>query len=160
MTKLIIDHKILEQDTLVLAEKLAKGILVDRDVQLVCISRGGLFIGGILSYALNIKDIHCVSIESYKSDKLNDNQGIVSRTPFLPQVDRSKTYLFVDDINDTSQTYAFIKDQCDQLGIMQYFATTYHKLRNNNLTPDYIGRAIDGDCWVVFPWDNLVNETL
>ena len=155
MNKLIIDHKTLEQDTLVLAEKLAKGLLVDANVELVCISRGGLFIGGIISYALKIKDIHCVSVESYKSDKLNDNQQIISRTPFLPKVDKSKTYLFVDDINDTSQTYRFIKQQCEQLGIMQYFATTYHKSRSTNLLPDYIGREVHPDSWVVFPWDSL-----
>lgn len=155
MNKLIIDHKTLEQDTLVLAEKLVKGLLVDNNVQMVCISRGGLFIGGILAYALNIKDVHCVSIESYKSDNPGDNQGIVSRTPFLPGVDKSKTYLFVDDLNDTSQTYAFVKQQCEKIGIMQYFATTYHKPRLDNLLPDYIGKEINPDSWVVFPWDNL-----
>jgi uncharacterized protein len=156
MTKLLIDYKTLEKDTLLLVRKIKK--YISKDTQVVCISRGGLFIGGLLSYALDMRDIHCVSIESYKSDALNDNQGIRSRTPFLPNIDKTKTYLFVDDLNDTSQTFSFIKDKCEQLGISFYFATVYHKLRDNNMMPNFIGRDIASDCWVVFPWDLLESE--
>ena len=155
MSKLVIDYKTLEQDTLVLAERLAKSGLIGPSLQVVCISRGGLFVGGLLSYALNLKNIHCVSIESYEEDKAGTNHNIVCRTPFLPAADKNFDYLFIDDLNDTSQTYQYVKNKCDELGLIQYFATTYHKVRNNNLLPDYYGREVDSDSWIVFPWDNL-----
>lgn len=165
--KLFIDYHTLQKDTLTLAEKLAKSDLFNQHTQLICVSRGGLFIGAILSYALGFKDVYCVSLESYTKEDNGGNEEVVCRTPFLPHLDMREEespdlweklkarYLVVDDINDTSQTYQFIIDKMNEYGLDFQFATTYHKKRETNLIPNFIGKEFESDCWVVFPWDQL-----
>lgn len=153
--KIYLSWQDLEQDTKTLAERVV-GILPDlNDIELVCISRGGLFIGGLLSYMLNLKRVHCVSVQSYTDDALDCNAKIQLLTDFLPTAPKDKAYLFVDDVNDTSTTYAFIKEACAARGLMCYFGSTYHKRRDNNLLPDCFGKEQPEDAWLVFPWDNL-----
>ncbi len=160
--KFYVTYDELQAGTLQLAEKLAKSDLITKDTQLVCISRGGLFIGGILSYALGLKSVHCVSLESYTEEKNHGNEEVRNLTPFLPtessyaSVHRQQyQWLVVDDINDTSQTYEYVIERMTELGLDFQFATTYHKKRDNNLSPDFIGVELPSDCWVVFPWDNM-----
>lgn len=163
MDKYHIDYHTLEQDTLALAEKISKADILTSDTQLVCVSRGGLFTGAILSYALNLKDVYCVSLESYVKEENGGNEEVVCRTPFLPHLDgpygitksEKRPYLVVDDINDTSNTYMYISREMHKLNLNLTFATTYHKPRDNNLTPDFYGKEIPAESWVVFPWDRM-----
>lgn len=147
----------LQEDTQFLAEEIRKSGYVDEDTQLVCVSRGGLFIGGLLSYALNLKDIYCISLESYTKEENGANEEIICRTPFLPGINHvgrtPSSWLIVDDINDTSKTRRYIDKQCKRLKIDYRFATTYNKVRPNNIHPDFVGKELDANCWVVFPWD-------
>lgn len=157
MNKNYINWNQFEADTLELAEQLKQ--LIKPSTELVAVSRGGLFTAGIISYALNLKDVHCVSLESYSENKDGANHQVVSRTSFLPDVIinkqkyREKMLLVVDDINDTSNTYRYIKDQFEANNLNLIFATTYHKDRDNNLFPDCYGRKLPAEQWVVFPWD-------
>lgn len=156
MNKTIFDWEQIQHNTLLLAEEIRASTLDLEDIELVCISRGGLFVGGLLSYALGIRKVHCVSIASYEEEGSSTQSKIRSVTEFLPSVDRSKTFLFVDDINDTSETFKFIKAQSNQIGLQHtYFATTFHKNRQSNLKPDFYGKQLPPDSWVVFPWDDL-----
>lgn len=151
----IISWDQIEYSTTILASKISKVFENNKDLHLVCVSRGGLFIGGLLSYALGLKHVHCVAVSSYKVENSNKQSSLECLTDFLPTADRSKTYLFVDDINDTSETYRFLKNQCAQRGLKMWFATTFHKARSTNLTPDFYGAELPADAWVVFPWDKF-----
>lgn len=165
MDKYHIDYHTLEQDTLALAEKIAKADILTNDTQLVCVSRGGLFTGAILAYALNLKDVYCVSLESYVEEENGGNAEVVCRTEFLPQLLEDdpvreelhkKKWLVVDDINDTSNTYRYIQNWfVERTNVQMHFATTYHKPRETNLTPDFYGQEISAESWVVFPWDRM-----
>lgn len=165
MSKVYINYNTLEQDTLSLAEKIKKADVLTSDTQLVCVSRGGLFTGAILAYALNLKDVYCVSLESYVKEENGGNEEVICRTSFLPHLDGpygmtkpdQRPYLIVDDINDTSNTYMYISRETHRLDLNIIFATTYHKPRDKNLTPDFYGREIDASNWVVFPWDQMKN---
>lgn len=159
MNKTVFDWEQIQHYTLLLAEEIKQKVPDIRDVELVCISRGGLFIGGLLSYALNMRKVHCVSIASYNEEGSSTQSKIQSLTEFLPSVDKTKTFLFVDDINDTSETFKFIKAQSKNIGLQYtYFATTFHKIRSSNLTPDFYSKVLHSDSWVVFPWDNFSIE--
>ena len=150
-----ISYETLLADMSILAQRIAKSNL--KDIELVCISRGGLFVGGMLSYLLDIKKVHCVCLESYNSDNSNKGKDVTALLPF-PNLDPKTTYLFVDDVNDTSKTFQYITNTCNSLGVSFLFATVYHKARSNNLMPDYFGKELPADAWIEFPWDTAVEK--
>ena len=122
---------------------------------LICLSRGGLFVGGLVSYALNMKKVYNISVESYEEDSMDSNVEVKLLTPF-PVLDPSQKYLVVDDLNDTSETYRFISRQMIKYDCPDWnFATVYHKQRKGNDVPDFYGTLMPADSWIVFPWDRL-----
>lgn len=147
--KLNINYDQLQVDTLFLAEKLSE--VVKPNTKLITISRGGLFVGGLLSYTLNIKEVENVSIASYEEDREGANKKVRLLTPF-PETNKTQNHIVVDDINDTSETYRFVSQFMKS---DWHFATVYHKPRETNETPDFYGREIPVEEWVVFPWDRL-----
>lgn len=155
--KTTIGYELLAVHSMLLANEIKKISL--ENVELVCISRGGLFVGGLLSYLLNIKKVHTVCLESYGEDNSNQGKEVISLTPFLPGLlDKSKTYLFVDDVNDTSKTFQYIRQQAEILQFNMKFAVIYHKTRDNNLQPDFKAKDVPSDAWLEFPWDITKQE--
>jgi len=153
MSKLSLSWSEYERSSKEMCRSIRNNLQDMQNVELVCISRGGLFVGGYVSYYLGIKIVHCVCLESY-SDIDNTQKTVSNLTPFLPNASREKLYLFVDDVNDTSETFKYIKDQCNTRSLDFRFATVFHK-NKNNIKPDYIGNEIDGNLWLEFPWDGV-----
>lgn len=147
MDKIYVTYDELHKDCVSLSKQLLN-IPNIKDYQLVCVSRGGLFIGGILSYILDIKEVYTVCIESYNDN--NDKKELVLKTPFLPNINKKKPCLIVDDIYDTGETFDFICELCHKKSIDFRFATVYNK---NYGGLGFYGKILPPNQWVVFPWD-------
>lgn len=155
-----IDYATLEKDTIALAQKIKLAYPDLSNIELVCISRGGLFVGGLLSYLLEIKKTHTICLESYDSSNSNAGKEVTELLPFeLPVLNSTSTYLFVDDVNDTSKTFQYIKELCSakKMNIDFIFATTYHKLKDNQV-PHFYSKELPGHAWIEFPWDTAVDS--
>lgn len=152
--KIHISYDELQRDTIQLA-LIIQDTLDLSNVELVCVSRGGLLVGGILSYALGLKNAHCVSLESYYADENNAKNPVACLTPFLPAVDKTKTYLFIDDLVDSGDTMQFIQTHCQENGIQYKTAAIYKK---EHASPDLCFKTYKSDAWLVFPWDTMEEE--
>ena len=110
--------------------------------KIVAITRGGLIPAAIVAKELDIKIIDTVSIQSYnkkRRGKLNIlKSSIVSKG----------TILLIDDIVDTGQTATTVTKMFPKA----HFASIYVQPSGKNRVDSFI-KEIDGDIWVVFPWE-------
>jgi uncharacterized protein len=127
---------------------------------IVGLTRGGLIPGVLLSHALGIP-MHTLKVQ------LRDNEQDTETNCWMPEdVVDGKRILIVDDINDTGDTLAWIRDDWSKSvfqGDMEYH---WHKrvrvavLINNLASSENIDwcaadiNKAEEDCWIVFPWES------
>lgn len=151
-----ISYEQLQEDIFQLARKIQKELDLSK-VDLVSISRGGLFVGGLLSYLLELKRNRVICLESYQDNHSGANPFMKEILDLDQNLDSSRVYLFVDDVNDTGQTCGYIKDKMKHKGLEAYFASVYNKTHTKT-APDFFGRELLGDAWIEFPWDKAVED--
>ena len=96
------------------ARTLAERILDDgyRPDMLLSIARGGLVVGGALAYALDVKNTFTMNVEFYVGvEERLPMPMILPPVPELVDLDEARV-LIVDDVADTGQTLALVKDFC------------------------------------------------
>jgi hypoxanthine phosphoribosyltransferase len=141
--------------------KLALDILRSdwRPDYIVGITRGGLMPAVLLSHLLKVP-MHTLKVQ------LRDGDQDTEINCWMPEdVTKAKNVLIVDDINDTGETLAWIRNDWEQSVFKGDIAYWWHKrikvavLVNNlasaetvDYTIDEINKAED-PCWIVFPWE-------
>jgi hypoxanthine phosphoribosyltransferase len=141
--------------------KLALDILRSdwRPDYIVGLTRGGLMPAVLLSHLLKVP-MHTLKVQ------LRDGDQDTEINCWMPEdVTKAKNVLIVDDINDTGETLAWIRDDWEQSVFKGDIAYWWHKrikvavLVNNlasaetvDYTIDEINKAED-PCWIVFPWE-------
>ncbi|HEX7805756.1 MAG TPA: phosphoribosyltransferase [Cellulomonas sp.] len=118
----------------------------------VAVARGGLLPGGALSYALGTKAVGTLNVEFYT--------GIDTRLPgpvvLPPLLDTDAFHglraLIVDDVADTGETLALVRELMASHCAEARTAVLYAK-PHSIVTPDYVWRRTDR--WITFPWSAL-----
>ncbi|WP_084075351.1 phosphoribosyltransferase [Demequina sp. NBRC 110052] len=118
----------------------------------VAVARGGLPIGGAISYALGTKGVGTLNVEFYT--------GIDERLPapvvLPPLLDtesmRGMKVLVADDVADTGETLALVKSLMEQYAAEVRTVVLYAKSRSI-IDPDYVWKRTD--MWITFPWSAL-----
>lgn len=118
----------------------------------VAVARGGLPVGGALSYALGTKGVGTLNVEFYT--------GIDERLPapvvLPPLLDTDAMaglrVLIADDVADTGETLALVKELMAQHAGEVRTAVLYAKSRSI-IEPDYVWKRTDQ--WITFPWSAL-----
>lgn len=118
----------------------------------VAVARGGLPIGGAISYALGTKGVGTLNVEFYT--------GIDERLPapvvLPPLLDtesmRGMKVLVADDVADTGETLALVKSLMEQYAAEVRTVVLYAKSRSI-IDPDYVWKRTDR--WITFPWSAL-----
>lgn len=118
----------------------------------VAVARGGLPVGGAMSYALGTKAVGTLNVEFYTGvdERLAEPQVL----PPLLDTDalHGLRALVVDDVADTGETLALVQRliaaHCEQART----AVLYAKSRSV-VDPDYVWRRTDR--WITFPWSAL-----
>ncbi len=115
------------------------------------IARGGLLVGAALGYALSVKNTWTMNVEFYTGiDKRLDVPMILPPVPELIDLDSARM-LIADDVADTGETLALVKEFCaGKVGEVRC-AVLYEKPRS--LVPcEYVWKRTG--LWIDFPWSS------
>lgn len=120
-----------------------------RPDMILSIARGGLPIGGAISYALDVKNIYTMNIEFYTGvDTRLEVPRILPPAPDFVDLAGARV-LIADDVADTGATLLSVQEFCaGKVGEVRT-AVLYEKPRSL-VTCDYVWRRTDR--WINFPW--------
>lgn len=140
--KLLITWEEFTEDCKVLAAKInEKG---QPFPSMLVVARGGLVVAGILAPLLDIRDIHCVGLESYSE---NGKRGNIIQHNDLDVGALDENFLVVDDLVDSGHTINYINN----LGLPNS-AVLYRKT-GTEFEPTFFVREVPAEKWIVFPWE-------
>ncbi len=115
--------------------------------KLVCITRGGVFVGGLLGHILDIRHITTIALKLYDFDEKAQVVEQLS-APDLPLP--GSRMLVVDDLLDSGRTLAYMLEKWgDEYEIDT--AVLYDK-GVGLMRATFTARAIPNE-WVCFPWE-------
>ncbi len=115
--------------------------------KMLCVTRGGVFVGGLLGHMLGIRNITTIALKLYDFDQ----QGAVVEQLSAPDMPLpGSRILVVDDMLDSGRTLSFIVDKWRGEFTLD-IAVLYDK-KNGMLRPAFTAREIP-DEWVEFPWE-------
>lgn len=133
------------------ARELAEQVVADGYVpdMLLGIARGGLLVAGALSYALGVKNTFTMNVEFYTGvDERLEMPIVLPPVPDLIDLGEARV-LIADDVADTGQTLALVKDFCaGKVGEVRT-AVLYEK-PHSSVSCEYVWRRTDR--WIDFPW--------
>jgi uncharacterized protein len=115
----------------------------------LAIARGGLLVGGALSYALGVKNTFTVNVEFYTGiDERLPMPIILPPVPELVDLGEARVIL-ADDVADTGQTLALVKSFCSD-HVADVRAAVLYEKPWSTFSCDYVWRRTDQ--WIDFPW--------
>lgn len=133
------------RDCEVLADNIRKsGRTYDK---LLCITRGGVFVGGLVAHLLGMRNVTTIALKLYDFDVQGQVVEQLS-APDLPMP--GSRMLVVDDLLDSGRTLSFIVEKWGREFALD-IAVLYDK-GGGTLRPTFTARAIP-DEWVCFPWE-------
>ena len=113
------------------------------------IARGGLLVGGALSYALDVKNTFTMNVEFYTGiDERLEMPMILPPVPALVDFAETKV-LIADDVADTGATLKLVQEFCEGKVAEVRCAVLYEKPRST-VKCEYVWRRTDS--WITFPW--------
>ena len=118
---------------------------------ILAIARGGLFLGGALGYALDVKNIFVMNVEFYTGvDERLDLPVVLP--PTLDRVDLTgANVLIADDVADTGHTLRSVQEFCAGKVAEVRTAVIYEK-SHSVVHCDYVWKRTDQ--WINFPWSD------
>lgn len=115
----------------------------------IAVARGGMPLGGAMTYALGVKLTDAINVEFYT----DVNQTLPDPILLAPQLDTEsvmgRKLLVVDDVADSGKTLGLVIKLLRGFGAEVRSAVLYAKPRTI-VDPDYVWRRTDQ--WIVFPW--------
>jgi hypoxanthine phosphoribosyltransferase len=116
---------------------------------ILSVARGGLLVGAALGYALDVKNSWTMNVEFYTGvEERLDVPMILPPVPDLVDLESARV-LIADDVADTGETLALVKEFCvGKVGEVRC-AVLYEKSRTV-VKCDYVWRRTD--LWIEFPW--------
>jgi hypoxanthine phosphoribosyltransferase len=150
----VADHEVLTWEQFGVAGlELADIVRVDgfEPTMILSIARGGLFPGGALAYALNVKNVYLMNVEFYTGE--NERLPMPVMLPPVPTaVDLTgATVLIVDDVADTGATLKLVHDFCADHVAHARCAVLYEKPAST-VRCEYVWRRTER--WIDFPWSS------
>ena len=119
---------------------------------ILSIARGGLFLGGALGYALDVKNLFVMNVEFYTGVDERLELPVVL-PPTLDVVDLTGANVLVaDDVADTGKTLELVRDFCAGYVAEVRSAVVYEKPRSV-VSCEYVWKRTDA--WIDFPWSSL-----
>ena len=132
------------------ARELAAQVVADGFTPSIVISvaRGGLVLGGAMTYALGVKLADAINVEFY-TDVHETLSDPVLLSPMLDtEFIVGRRVLVVDDVVDTGRTARIVREMVPRA----HFATIYAKPAGREQVDTFI-TEVSQDTWILFPWD-------
>jgi hypoxanthine phosphoribosyltransferase len=136
------------------SEQLARRIIEEHGAPEVIIyaQRGGMLIGRLLSDALGVRDLVCISAKYYSKSNRRYSRVIVGSIPQL----KVKGYaLLVDDIADTGKTLNEIRSGIAKKSKAKLVTCTFGMKPQTVIRPDFYSFSVSNDTWVVFEYEEF-----
>lgn len=116
---------------------------------ILAVARGGLFVAGALGYALAVKNVAVINVEFYTGvDERLDMPVVLPPVPNTVDLAGARV-LIADDVADTGETLALVRDFCAGHVADVRCAVLYQKPRSI-VDCEYVWRRTDR--WIDFPW--------
>ena len=117
----------------------------------LAVARGGLTVAGALAYALSVKNCCAMNVEFYTG--VDERLPVpVVLPPTLDLIDvEGLGVLIADDVADTGQTLALVRDVIAKHVAEARCAVLYQKSRSV-IDAEYVWRRTDR--WINFPWSS------
>jgi hypoxanthine phosphoribosyltransferase len=116
---------------------------------ILAIARGGLFVAGVLGYALNVKNLYVMNVEFYTGvDERLDMPVMLPPVPNVVDLTGAKV-LVADDVADTGGTLELVRNFCADHVAEVRCAVVYQK-PHSTVDCEYVWRRTD--LWIEFPW--------
>lgn len=122
------------------------------DAMLV-VTRGGMVPAGLLSEALDIRNILVAAVQFYTGIGTTLDHPRFHQFPDAPLLD-GKSILIVDDVWDSGRTASEVRDRVTSSGGKSTLAVLHYKpgsSRYPDQSPDYHAEVTED--WIVYPWD-------
>lgn len=135
----------------------SNGIKIDT---LVPIFRGGSILSLILSSNLENVDTACLHIKRSLSNEANSEFGNSILKGFT-NIDaiKGKNVLITEDIIDSGLTIDKAVDIIKEYNPKNIYIATIYNFNKNKYKDVISGEVMKEVCWVVFPWEEKLNET-
>jgi uncharacterized protein len=133
------------------ARSLAEQVAADgwRPDIILGIARGGLLVGGAISYALDVKNTFTMNVEFYTGiDERLEMPMILPPVPDLVDLGEARV-LVADDVADTGQTLVLVKEFLAGKVREARVAVLYEK-PGSVVNCEYVWKRTDR--WIEFPW--------
>ena len=119
---------------------------------LVAVTRGGLVPASILAQELDLRWVDTICIASYSQDKTADDINVMKTIQ-----SKGKGLIVIDDLVDSGRTFHWIQRTLPEA----YFTAVYAKPEGcHTLSQIEDAVAIDQDRWIVFPWEEQIQEAV
>jgi xanthine phosphoribosyltransferase len=109
--------------------------------KIIAVTRGGLFVAGMMSHFLKRVPIDTVCLSSYDGD----NQGKMN---ILKRNGSDEKVLICDDVVDTGNTAKELREMYPNGKLV---VLHYKSLKSPGVKPDYF--ISDTNDWIVYPWE-------
>ncbi len=118
----------------------------------VAIARGGLPVGGAISYALGVKGVGTMNVEFYTDVDKRLPAPIILPPLLDTEYMNGLKVLIADDVADTGETLALVKGLMAQHAGEVRTVVLFAK-PTSIIEPDYVWKRTDK--WITFPWSAL-----
>lgn len=134
----------IQADCKILCEKIASAEEVFEHV--VLISRGGLFVGGLVAHLMGFRNIRTIAVKHYNGQ---EELGEIEELEPIPELEGN--VLFIDDLVDSGKTLEFLRAKYGEKLKMK-FGALYDK-GGGSFRPDFCVEEVDPSEWIDFPWE-------
>jgi len=125
-------------------DTLAKKLKGQNFQGLLIITKGGLFLGGLLAEKLQINFVETICVNSYI-----ETQKHVLRIIKAPKYEKLPArLLIVDDVSDTGDTLKYVSED-----FKAPTATLFTK-KGTKCQPTFSLHEVEADTWIEFPWES------
>jgi hypothetical protein len=116
---------------------------------IVAIARGGWVPARILCDLLDVRELYSVKAEHWGRVASPGEAKLVQSL----NVDiKDKLVLLVDDVTDTGETCAMVKEHLSSLGAKEVRIAVLDHKSTSKFLPDYFARRMESWKWIVYPW--------
>jgi len=131
-----------ESLTKILTQKIRKSTKKRYDA-ILSVTNGGIIPARLMARELDINLIQFIPIRNKKLYKQE-----------MPLLTKYKKYLIIDEIYDTGDTFYKVFDvvrtfNCD----FAFLISRYEDNTNNHTRRIYVGKILNHNKWIVFPWE-------
>lgn len=127
---------------------------------LVTVFRGGSVLSLILAANIENLETSCVHLRRSLSNSANAKFGD-SIYKGITNIDalKNKNVLITEDIIDSGLTLDKVIEELHKWNVKKIYVATFYNFNKEKYKDAICGKKMDKHCWMVFPWEEKINET-